>query len=85
MKWKKKKKKKEKEKKVNFKFESDEYEKAMMEMKKKLKEELRLKNMSVGELRKMNYNLLLGNKVTQNSIKVAEKDYEEKKIKNVLD
>ena len=75
------KKKKEKEKKVNFKFESDDYEKAMNEMKKKLREELRLKNMSVGELRKMNYNLLLGNKVTQNSIKVAEKDYEEKKNK----
>ena len=50
-------------------------------MKKKLREELRLKNMSVGELRKMNYNLLLGNKMTQNSIKVAEKDYTEKKNK----
>ena len=73
--------KKEKEKKISFKFESDDYQKAMDEMKKKLKEELRLKNMSVGELRKMNYNLLLGNKMTQNSIKVAEKDYTEKKNK----
>ena len=73
--------KKEKEKKISFKFESDDYQKAMAEMKKKLKEELRLKNMSVGELRKMNYNLLLGNKMTQNSIKVAEKDYTEKKNK----
>jgi hypothetical protein len=44
-------------------------------MKKKIMEELRLKNMSTRELRRMNYNLLKENKITQNSITQAENDY----------
>ena len=64
-----------KEKANKVQFNTDDYEKAMAEMKKKIMEELRLKNMSTRELRRMNYNLLKENKITQNSITQAENDY----------
>jgi hypothetical protein len=64
-----------KEKANKVQFNTDDYEKAMAEMKKKIMEELRLKNMSTRELRRMNYNILQENKRTEQSITQAEKDY----------
>ena len=61
--------------KINFQFENDAYEKAMENMKKKIMEELKLKNMSIQELRKMNSDLMIENKRTENSIKEAENYY----------
>ena len=62
-------------KKVNFNINNEEYKKAMDEMKRKVNEELKIKNMSVKELKRLNYDLIQENKMTENSIREAENFY----------
>ena len=47
----------------------------MDEMKRKVNEELKIKNMSVKELKRLNYDLIQENKMTENSIREAENFY----------
>ena len=64
----------------------DEYANAMENVKKKIMEELRIKNMSLRQLKQMNFNLMNEIKQTKDSLNNINDDefYDNKKKKNIL-
>ena len=70
--------------KLYFNLDNQEYKKAIDEMKRKVFEELKIKNMSAKELKRLNYKLIQENKMTENSIKEAENDNNNLKKKNLV-
>ena len=70
--------------KLYFNLDNQDYKKAIDEMKRKVFEELKIKNMSAKELKRLNYQLIQENKMTEYLIKEAENDNNKLKKKNLV-
>ena len=70
--------------KLYFNLDNQDYKKAIDEMKRKVFEELKIKNMSAKELKRLNYKLIQENKMTEYLIKEAENDNNNLKKKNLV-